>query len=134
MKMTKRQRDARIKRRAKAKATAAKKVQTLRDWHTARRIDAQKRHAAWEKGQQKARATHRKRVQKNLPQVGKLKPVDPLPAPVGVLGTSTLPDGRTITANYASRRAMGARGKPRPLRVREMPGAKARRYTREAAQ
>lgn len=38
--------------------------------------------------------------------------------------------GRTVTGNYQDRRARGARGKQRPLRRREMPGAIERRIER----
>lgn len=45
------------------------------------------------------------------------------------LGTSIIRGG-PVTANHSTRRSMGARGKPRQLRRRELPGAEQRRLER----
>ncbi len=118
--------------RARRRARIAQGVTDLRAWREERRIQSQKRQAKAAKARRAAEYGHRgvDRVPDRIldaPTVT-VEVFDQMP-----LGTSTLPDGRVTTGNYADRRARGARGKPRRLRAREMPGAVARRAARAEA-
>lgn len=125
------QAERRARRMSKRAAVRARREE-LTEWFLDRRIKAQKRHAKEDRAAAKERKAHRTRVEAGLPQFGKPKKTKPLPAPPSPLGTSLLPDGRSVTANYTTRRAMGARGAHRVHlpRRREMPGALARKWAK----
>lgn len=116
---------AKVQAKAEARQAKAARQEGLRAWFQERKVQAQKAAKARREEVRPSRGVDR--VPDRL-KVGRTKA---LPEPiVAELGTSTLPDGRRIQGNYQARRQAGARGKPRRLRAREMPGAEARRLER----
>lgn len=126
----------RADRRALAREQARAKVQNLRDWHQSRIDAAEKRRQA---RHEKAKA---KQAVEDL-----TRGVHRVPAHLrGLTGTEgrhlygkrdterkhplAQPEDLHPSGNYETRRARGQRGKQRPPRRRELPGAVARRVER----
>lgn len=132
-KLTEAEREARLERRAGRRKAAADLVQNLRDWHHAREQAAQK-------ARDKAAKKDAKRQRKNPTSRGVDRVPDHLrglhrtakPVLVGKRHDIPLaqPEDLHPAGNHAERRARGQRGKTRPRRLREMPGAEARRLER----
>jgi len=129
--LTTEEKAAKATAKADARRLQEERREGLRAWFQERKVQAQKR----AKARRDAEPEVSRGVDRVPPALKYLARTKALPEPiVPELGTSTLPDGRKVQGPYAARRAAGARGKPRPLRRREMPGAVARREAREAAQ
>lgn len=120
------ERATRLEERAARRQAAADRVANLRDWHQTRATKAAK--AA------KKRAKKQRKQPRGFDRVpAHLKGLAPSVKAVEVGKHDTKlaqPDDLHPAGNHAQRRARGQRGNPRKRRLREMPGAQARRLER----
>lgn len=127
--LTEQEKIERLARREDQRTAAADRAEGNRSWHEKRKELAEVARAKLRRARAKARAKAEKHE--------KAPKITVLPHTVSKHGTpidSTLGTAvfgmRRVVANHADRRAMGARGKVRPPRRRELPAAEARRLER----
>lgn len=116
-KLTDDQKAQRAERRAARRQDKASRVSAIHDWLEERRVERQK--SAARKRRQRT-ATQRPAL-KRLPKQIRTAPSRTVETVTQApRGTYKMPDGRTITANYADRRAKGQRGHHGKPRRREL--------------
>lgn len=128
--LTEQQKIERRARRADQRETAAARADDNRSWHEKRKALAEVARAKLRRARAKTRAKAEKTAAKE-PRIT----VEPYVVSKhgtridSTLGTALFGVQR-VTGNHAERRAMGARGKVRKPRRRELPAAEARRIER----
>lgn len=134
-KLTTLEKAQRMLRRDDRRQARAARAEANQVWFREREVVAEKRRIERREDREKRRRARRtkKTAAGRVPKA--IRDVSTMLARKGVTweqaetGVSVV-DGRKVYGNHADRRAQGARGKPRALRSRELPGAEQRRIER----